>query len=205
MRPRVKPGEAALLRSWVRTSWLHLWALRWGGCLGPGNTWGVLTHHWLRGVPTAWLLPLMASAPPFSLGLCQVRSESESRVWLFVSLPGSSIHGIFQARVLSTGVAFHFLLQGIFPTQGLNPGLPHCRQTLYPLSHQGSPRILEWVAYSYLGKEWQWGGEQVSCITSTLVMSLVSCEILKKACLQGRNRLIDIENKLMVTNGGVVR
>ena len=36
------------------------------------------------------------------------------------------------------------LLQGIFPIQGLNPGLPHCRQILYQLSHQGSPRILEW-------------------------------------------------------------
>ena len=33
----------------------------------------------------------------------------------------------------------HFLLQGIFPTQGSNLGLPHCRQTLYHLSHQGSP------------------------------------------------------------------
>ena len=33
----------------------------------------------------------------------------------------------------------HFLLQGIFPTQALNPGLPHCRQMLYRLSHQGSP------------------------------------------------------------------
>ena len=33
----------------------------------------------------------------------------------------------------------HFLLQGTFLTQGSNPGLPHCRQTLYPLSHQGSP------------------------------------------------------------------
>ena len=38
----------------------------------------------------------------------------------------------------STGVDCHFLLQGIFPTQGLNPGLLHCRQTLYRLSHQGS-------------------------------------------------------------------
>ena len=37
----------------------------------------------------------------------------------------------------------HFLLQGIFPTQESNPGLPHCRQTLYPLSHQGSPDLLE--------------------------------------------------------------
>ena len=33
------------------------------------------------------------------------------------------------------------LLQGIFPTQGSNPGLPHCRQILYHLSHQGSPLI----------------------------------------------------------------
>ena len=33
----------------------------------------------------------------------------------------------------------HFLLQRIFPTRGSNPGLPHCRQTLHHLSHQGSP------------------------------------------------------------------
>ena len=39
----------------------------------------------------------------------------------------------------STGVDCHFLLQGIFPSQGLNPGLLHCRQTLYHLSHQRSP------------------------------------------------------------------
>ena len=38
----------------------------------------------------------------------------------------------------NTGVGWHFLLQGIFLTQGSNPGLPHCRQMLYPLSHQGS-------------------------------------------------------------------
>ena len=38
------------------------------------------------------------------------------------------------------------LLQGIFPTQGSNPGLPRCRRILYQLSHKGSPRILEWVA-----------------------------------------------------------
>ena len=50
----------------------------------------------------------------------------------------------------NTGVHCHALLQGIFPTQGSNPGLPHCRQILYCLSHQGSPRILEWVAYPFL-------------------------------------------------------
>ena len=42
----------------------------------------------------------------------------------------------------NTGVGGHFLLQGIFLTQGLNPDLPHCRQTLYQLSHQGSPKIV---------------------------------------------------------------
>ena len=42
-------------------------------------------------------------------------------------LSGSSIHGIFPGK--KTGVGFHFLLQGIFPTQGCNPGLPHSRWT----------------------------------------------------------------------------
>ena len=37
----------------------------------------------------------------------------------------------------STGVGYHFLLQRIFPTHGSNPGLPHCGQILYRLSHQG--------------------------------------------------------------------
>ena len=41
----------------------------------------------------------------------------------------------------STGVDCHFLLQGIFPTQGSNSGLPHCRQTLYRLRHQGSQSL----------------------------------------------------------------
>ena len=54
------------------------------------------------------------------------------------SLPGFSIHGIFQARVLEW-VAISFS-RGIFLTQGLNPGLLPCRQILYRLSQQGSPR-----------------------------------------------------------------
>ena len=53
------------------------------------------------------------------------------------SLPGSSVHGILQARILEWLVS-HSLLQGIFPTQGLNLGLLHCRWILYHLSHQES-------------------------------------------------------------------
>ena len=51
----------------------------------------------------------------------------------------------------NTGVGSLFLLQGIFPTQWSHPGLPHCRWILYQLSHKGSPRILEWVAYPFSG------------------------------------------------------
>ena len=39
----------------------------------------------------------------------------------------------------NTGVGCHALLQGIFPIQGSNPGLPHCKQIFYHLSQQGSP------------------------------------------------------------------
>ena len=46
----------------------------------------------------------------------------------------------------------HGILQGIFPTQGLNQCLLHCRWILYQLSHQGSPIILEWVAYLFSSK-----------------------------------------------------
>ena len=41
----------------------------------------------------------------------------------------------------NTGVGYHFLLQGIFPTQESNPGLLHCRQILYQLSCEGRPHV----------------------------------------------------------------
>ena len=53
------------------------------------------------------------------------------------SSPGSSVHGDSPGK--NTGVGCHALLQGIFPPQGSNPGLLHCRRILYHLSHQGSP------------------------------------------------------------------
>ena len=53
-------------------------------------------------------------------------------------LPGSSVHGDSPGK--NTRVDCHALLQGIFLTQGLNLGLLHCKQILYHLSHQGSPK-----------------------------------------------------------------
>ena len=49
----------------------------------------------------------------------------------------------------NTGVGCHALLQGSFLAQESNQGLLHCRWILYCLNHQGSPRILEWVAMPY--------------------------------------------------------
>ena len=57
---------------------------------------------------------------------------------------GFSVHGDSPGKNIEVGC--HALLQGIFPTQGSNPRLPHCRQILY-LSHQGSPQI--YYLYSF--------------------------------------------------------
>jgi len=82
-------------------------------------------------------------------------------------------HGLQPARLLcpwdspgkNTRVGCHALLQGIFPTQGPNPGPLHCRRILDGLSHQGSPRILEWVALSFSrGTSRPRNGTGVSCI-----------------------------------------
>jgi len=59
------------------------------------------------------------------------------------------IHSPWNSPGQDTGVGSLSLLQGTLPTPGTNPGLPPCRRILYQLSHQGSPRILEWVAYPF--------------------------------------------------------
>ena len=65
------------------------------------------------------------------------------------ALQANSLPAEPQGKPNNAGVGSLSLLQGIFPTQVLNPGLPHCRQILYQLSHKGSPRILGWVAYPF--------------------------------------------------------
>ena len=76
-------------------------------------------------------------SPSFFLCVCSV-TQSCLTLWdpLDCSPPVSSVRGDSLGK--DTGVACHTLLRGIFPTQGSNPGLQHCRQTLYRLSHQGS-------------------------------------------------------------------
>ena len=91
-------------------------------------------------------------------------------------------HGIYiQSMEFSsqnTGVGSLRLLQGIFPTQGCNPGLPHRRQFLYQLSHKGMQRILEWVAYhSFSGSSHPRNWTRVSCIAGGFFTNWVIREI----------------------------
>ena len=84
-------------------------------------------------------------------------------------------HGLYSSRNSpgqNSGVGSFSLLQGIFPTQGSNLGLPYCRQILYQLSHKGSPRILEWVAYPFSRGSSQCRNQtRVSCIAGGFFMN----------------------------------
>ena len=89
----------------------------------------------------------------------KVYKSIQNNVWQNVSLFSVSFsvvsnslrpHRLYPARLLwswnspskNIGVGIHSLPQEIFLTQGSNPGLPHCRQILYHLSHQGSPKSI---------------------------------------------------------------
>ena len=94
-----------------------------------------------------------------------LKSESESR-----SVMSSSLwpHRFIQSMEFSRPESWSgllSLLQRIFPTQGWKPGLPHCRQILYQLSHEESPRILECIAYPFSSRSsWPRNRTGISCI-----------------------------------------
>ena len=72
---------------------------------------------------------------PLAGSCCAVLSCSLSPHGRSCNPPGSSVHGDSPGK--NTGAGGHAFLQGIFPTQGSSPGVPHCRWILYRLSHQG--------------------------------------------------------------------
>ena len=101
----------------------------------------------------------------------EVKSSEASKVFVFShSVVSDSLppHGLQPTRLLcpwdssgkNTRVGSHFLLQRIFPTQGSNTALPHCRGVLYQLNHRGSP------GKSLLGrKEGVWMGTGAVSVT----------------------------------------
>ena len=94
-------------------------------------------------------LSLRFAYPGFNEQCKQYESGSESRSVMSDSLRPHGLYSQWNSPGQNTGVGSLSLLQGIFPTQGSNPGLPHCRRILYRLRYKGNPRILEWVAYLF--------------------------------------------------------
>ena len=99
---------------------------------------------------TEWILTLVLilGTMKLTVPLC-LAAQSCLTLWdpIGCSPPDSSVYQDSPGK--NTGMGCQALFQGIFPTQELNPDLPHCRRILYCLSHQGSPKILEWVAYPF--------------------------------------------------------
>ena len=102
-----------------------------------------------------WLIATHISTKHCYCCESESRSVMSNSLWPHGNSPWNSLGQ-------NTGVGSLSLLQGIFPNQwsnpglphcrwilGLNPGLPHHRQILYQLSHKGSRRILEWVTYPF--------------------------------------------------------
>ena len=91
------------------------------------------------------------------------------------SLGPQGLYSPWNSPGQNTGVGTLSLLQGIFSTQISNPGLPHYRQISYQLSHKGSPRIQEWVAYPFSStSDWPRNLTWVSCIAGRFFTNWVT-------------------------------
>ena len=73
----------------------------------------------------------------FNMVFLTLERENESHSVMSDFLQAHGLYSPWNSPGQNTGVGSHSLLQGIFPTQGSNPGLLHCRQILYQLSHKG--------------------------------------------------------------------
>ena len=123
------------------------------------------------------------------------------------SLRPHALYGPWNSPGQNTGVGSLSLLQGIFPTQESNPGLLHCRQILYQLSHKGSPRILEWVAYPFFsGSSWLRNWIRVFCIAGRLFTNRAIREAqFGQYFIQYFSHLMQRANSLEQTDAGKVR
>ena len=133
--------------------------------------------QWLnsRAFPSAWSLDILLFQSLESkkfLFPYESKTESERHSVVSDSLQPHGLYKPWNSPCQNTGVASLSLLQGIFPIQKSNPGLPHCRWILYQLSLKGSPRILEWVAYPFFSvSSWPRNQTGVSCIAGRVFVN----------------------------------
>ena len=132
-RVETKPRVAAEVDSggcWCVESFWYFGPRRWRWAIGRKG----LPGHPAKLARFCWLMPILL----VNLKVAQLcPTLCECSPW---NSPGQNTGGNCSVS----------RLQGIFPTQGSNLGLPHCGRVLYHLSHKGEvPRILEWVAYPF--------------------------------------------------------
>ena len=113
-----------------------------------------------------------------------LKGESESPSVVSNSLWPHGLYSPWSSLGQNTEVSSLSLLQGIFPTHRSNPGLLYCRRILYQLSHKGSPRILEWVAYPFSSRSSQPRNQtRVSCIAGQFFSNWAITKVLEQFCL----------------------
>ena len=128
---------------------------------------GILASHPGIELPPAALQEVLTTGPPGKWQIQCLVAQSCLTLGNPTDYTGSG-----DSPGKNTGEGCHALPQGIFPTQRLNSGLPHCRWILYRLSQQGSPRILESVAYPFSrGSSWPRNGTGISCIAGRFFTS----------------------------------
>ena len=124
-----------------------------------------------------------------TLNLIQLQSENRSAV--SDSLQPHGLYSSWNSLGQNTGVDGLSLLQGIFPTQWSNTGLPQCRRILYQLSHQGSPRILGWVVHPFSSESsWPRNRTGVSCIAGDYLPTELSGNPPNAVYLTAKNFIV---------------
>ena len=126
------------------------------------------------------ILQANGSPKKVSVITCIRQSGSQRRSVASDSLWFHRLYNPWNSPGQNIGVGSLFLLQGIFPAQRLKPGLQHFTRILYQLSHKGSPRILEWVAYPFSsGSSRPRNRTVVSCIAGKFFTNWAIREALK--------------------------
>ena len=155
-------------------------------------------HLW---APWLWARPVLA---PFQISNLPKLSEPQFPHWsnlyhyrtslialkvkVKVSQLCPTLYSPWNSPDQNIGVGSHLLLQGIFPTQGSNSGLLHCGQILYQLSHKGSPRILEYLAYPFSsGSSWPRNQTGVSCIAGGFFTNWATKKALSKCSAHSKH------------------
>ena len=154
-----KRGTDMLWRRWSKSGWVE-------GMVNMENLHSKHSLSWVQALLSCfYLIHILISWQWWWWFICQVMSDSWSH--MVYNLPGSSVHGISQARILEW-LAFSFT-RGSFKLRDLTPDLLHCRQILYRLSYQGSIPTVNPINQISKSSPWmpcllRWLNSTVMCI-----------------------------------------